>query len=240
MAAGRIEVAVVAGVDVGRRDFTYSDPIGELPQSYHLAAVPLATVGMDVYPFASTGVPVLEDLGVRGRFSRAFAVGSSTTEGAHIDTKCMRFGGELRERLLFSHPHFKEAGLSVGVDGDFFDLQADRDVGALIPSSRTVSLRFGADGRLVVTGRVSLLAGAGYLLTLSRGQIYDRFRGPKVAGLDGDLAVAIALTPAIDLRIGGRYTRYFASFDPQVGDALVAGGALDQQFQAGAGVRYAH
>ena len=42
------------------------------------------------------------------------------------------------------------------------------------------------------------------------------------------------------MRVGGRYTRYFASFDPEVGDAAVAGGALDQQMQMGVALRYAH
>ena len=239
-AASRIEVAVIGSLDVGRRDFTYSDPIGALPQSYQLAAAPLATVGMEVYPFASTGVPVLQDLGVRGRFSRAFAIGSATTQGAHLDTRWMRVGGDLRERFLFPASRLREAGVALGIDDDDFSLQTDRDVGALVPAARMVALRFGVDGRIFVTGRISVLAGGGYLLTLSRGQIYDRFRAPKVAGLDGEVAVSLRLTAAIDLRLAGRYTRYFASFTPQVGDPLVAGGALDQQLQAGLGVRYAH
>jgi len=240
LADGRSEVAVMASLDVGRRDFTYSDPIGAPPQAYHLAAVPLATVGMDVYPFASTGIPGLQDVGVRGRFSRAFAVGSSTTQGAHLDTRWTRFGGELRQRFLFRTPRFKELGVAAGVDADDFDLQTDHDVGALVPSARTVCLRFGADGRVFLTDRVSVLFGAGYLVALSRGQIYDRFRAPKVAGVDGDATVSLRLTTALELRLAGRYTRYFASFAPQVGDALVAGGALDQQFQVGLGVRHAH
>lgn len=239
-AAARIEVAVLASLDVGRRDFTYSDPVGALPQAYRLAAVPLGTVGMDVYPFASTGVPVLQDLGVRGRFSRAFAVGSATTQGAHLDTRWMRYGGELRERFLLPASRFREVGVAVGIDVDDFALQTDRDVGALVPAARTVSLRVGGDTRVFVTRKVSVLAGVAYLMTLSRGQIYDRFRAPKVAGLDGDVGVAFRLTASIELRLAGRYTRYFASFAPQVGDALVAGGALDQQFQVGLGVRYAH
>jgi len=240
LAASRTEVAVMAGLDVGRRDFTYSDPIGDLPQSYRLAAAPLATVGMDVYPFASTGVPLLQDLGVRGRFSRAFAIASSTTQGARLETSWTRFGGDLRERILFPASRLREVGIAIGVDADDFALHTDHDVGALVPEARTVALRIGADGRLFVAGRVSLLAGAGYLFTLTRGQIYDRFRSPKVAGVDGDVASSVRLTASLDLRIGVRYTRYFASFVPQVGDALVAGGALDQQFQAGVGVRYAH
>jgi len=240
LAVSRSEVAVMAGLDVGRRDFTYSDPIGDLPQSYRLAAAPLATVGMDVYPFASTGVPLLQDLGVRGRFSRAFAIASSTTQGARLETSWTRFGGDLRERILFPASRLREVGIAIGVDADDFALHTDHDVGALVPEARTVALRIGADGRLFVAGRVSLLGGAGYLFALSRGQIYDRFRSPAVAGVDGDLAASVRLTASLDLRIGVRYTRYFASFVPQVGDALVAGGALDQQFQAGVGVRYAH
>ena len=240
ISAGRIEVAVMTSLDVGRRDFTYSDPVGAAPQSYRLAAAPLATVGMDVYPFASTGVPVLQDLGVRGRFSRAFAIGSSTTLGAHLDTTWMRFGGELRERFLSPVPRVKELGVAVGVDGDDFAMHTEGDVGALVPSARTVALRFGPDATLFVSGRVSLLLGAAYLATLSRGEIYDRFRRPRVKGVDGDVAVALRLTAGLELRLAGRYTRYFAAFDPQVGDALVAGGALDQQFQVGLGVRYAH
>jgi len=38
----------------------------------------------------------------------------------------------------------------------------------------------------------------------------------------------------------GRYTRYFATFHPEVGDPYVAGGALDEQLQVSLGVRYAH
>ena len=71
-------------------------------------------------------------------------------------------------------------------------------------------------------------------------EIDDRFRRPRVAGIDTELGVAIALTPGSEVRLGGRYTRYFASFDPEVGDAAVAGGALDQQIQMGVALRYAH
>jgi hypothetical protein len=240
LAAGRIEVAASVGIDVGRRQFTYSDPIGAMPRPYLLAAAPLATFELEVYPLASTNIPVLRDIGVRGRVSRAFALASATTNGVPLDNSWTRFSGELRGRVLWPGKRAFQLGLSAGVDGTYFDLDTGTAVGALVPSARTLSARIGADARARVAGRFSLLVGAAYLATLTRGEIYDRFRRPRVAGIDADLAVAIALTPGLEARVGGRYTRYFASFDPEVGDPAVAGGALDQQIQMGVALRYAH
>ena len=238
LARGRIEVAVSMGIDVGRRQFTYSDPIGEAPRPYLLAAAPLATFGLELYPLASTLIPVLCDIGFRGRVSRAFALDSSTTNGAPLDNSWTRFTGEVRGRVLARRT--RELGVAAGIDATYFDLGTNADVGALVPSARTLSFRLGADGRVRVARRVSLLAGGAWLAPITRGEIYDRFRRPRVAGIDAELGVAIALTPGSEVRLGGRYTRYFASFDPQVGDPAVAGGALDQQTQMGVALRYAH
>ncbi len=111
---------------------------------------------------------------------------------------------------------------------------------ALLPSARTISLRFGLDGRALLAGRFSVLLGLAYLHVTSPGEIYERFRAAHVAGIDGELGCALALVPGLEARLGGRYTRYFASFQPKVGDAIVAGGALDEQLQVGLGVHYAH
>jgi hypothetical protein len=240
LAAGRIEVAAAVGIDVGRRQFTYSDPIGAVPRPYLLVAAPLATFELEVYPLASSGIPVLSDLGFRGRVSRAFGLDSSTTNGVPLDNSWTRFSGELRGRVLVPGRRAFQLGISAGVDGSYFDLATGADVGALVPAARTLSFRSGADVRARVVGRFSLLMGGAYLATISRGEIYDRFRRPKVAGIDAELGVAFAVTPGLELRLNGRYTRYFASFDPEVGDGAVAGGALDQQSQLGVAVRYAH
>lgn len=240
LAAGRIEVAVSASVDVGRRHFTYSDPIGARPRPYLLEAAPLVTFGLEAYPLASSDVLILRDLGFRGRFSRAFALDSSTTDGVPLDTSWTRFGGELRQRVLLPGAHPLELGVVAGIDASYFGLSAKSSVGALVPAARTVALRFGADARLQVLRRLSVLLGGAYLSTTSRGEIYDRFRGPRVAGVDAQIGCAFGLKPGLEARLDGRYTRYFASFDPQVGDTAVAGGALDEQMQLGVGLRYAH
>jgi hypothetical protein len=240
IAAGRIAVAVWASGGVANRRFTYSDAVGDNLAPYRLPAAPMATFGIEAYPAASSDVPVLRDLGIRAHVSRGFAFDSNTPQGVTLETSWTRFGGELRERLLVPGPHAAELGVLVGADASYFGMSADAFVPALLPAARTVALRFGADARLRVAWRLSVLAGAAYLLTTSRGEIYDHFHRPQVRGVDADFGFAIDLGSGFEARLAGRYTRYFASFKPQLGDTYVAGGALDEQLQAGLGVRYAH
>ena len=240
LAAGHTEVGVSVSMDVASRRFTYNDELGSLLRPYKLSIAPMASFGLEAYPLATSDVPVLRDLGFRGRVSRAFGLDSTTPEGDKIETSWTRFSGEVRERLLVPGRHPLEFGVLVGADASYFDMSSTAQVKALLPSARTVSLRFGLDGRVLLAGRVSAMLGFAYLAVTSPGEIYERFRDPQVAGIDGDLGCAVAIIPGLEARFIGRYTRYFASFQPQVGDTTVAGGALDQQLQAGLGVRYAH
>ena len=240
MAAGRIEVAVSASADVGSRHFQYSDPVGTLPAAYRLPIAPMASLGLEAYPWASSTVPVLRDLGFRGRISEGFALSSQTPDGVKIETSWTRFGGEIRERFFVPGQHALELGIYVGADASYFGMSTTRPLPALLPAARTIAVRLGFDARLLVVGRLSLLFGGAYLLTTSPGEIYDRFRSPRVFAVDGELGAAFGIVPGLEARLMGRYTRYVASFKPVIGDQIVAGGALDEQLQFGLGVRYAH
>lgn len=240
IASGRTEVAVSASAGIGSRRFTYSDPVGQLLAPYRLPVAPMLSFGLEAYPLASTNVPVLRDLGFRGHLSRAFAVDSKTPDGATIDTSWTRFEGDVRYRVLVPGEHRLDFGFLLGVDASYFAMSTKKEVAALLPEARTIAARFGFDLRWLLAGRVSLLAGAGYLATTTRGEIYDRFRSPHVAGVDANLGFALAIVPGLEAELTGAYTRYFSTFHPHVGDEIVAGGALDQQMQFGLGVRYAH
>jgi hypothetical protein len=240
LAAGRTEVGVSVSVDMGNRRFKYSDPVGDNLRPYTLPIAPMLSFGLEAYPLAATEVPVLRDLGFRGRLSRAFAVDSTTTEGATIETSWTRFGGEVRERLLIPGRNPLELGAFFGADASYFVMGSKSTVGALLPSARTISLRFGLDGRMLIAGRFSAMLDLAYLAVTSPGYVYDQFRDPHVAGIDGSLGCAVAVIPSLEARLVGRYTRYFSTFHPEVGDPYVAGGALDEQLQIGLGVRYAH
>lgn len=240
IASGRSEVAVLVAAGVGGRFFRYSDPIGRLLAPYTLALAPIASFELEAYPLASTNLPGLRDVGFRGRVSRAFAVDSKTPDGAVIDTSWMRFGGEVRYRVIVPGRHRFELGVLAGADANYFSMSTASKVAALVPSARTVAARFGLDGELLASGRFSILFGGSYLVTTSPGEIYDRFRDARVGGVEGNLGFALGVAPGLTARLSGDYTRYFAKFRPEVGDPAVAGGALDQQWRAGLGVRYAH
>jgi hypothetical protein len=240
IAAGRVVVAIWAGGGVANRRFTYSDAVGDNLAPYRLPAAPMATFGIEAYPAASSDVPVLRDLGIRAHVSRGFAFDSNTPQGVTLETSWTRFGGELRERLLLPGPHAAELGLLVGADASYFGMTANAYVPALLPAARTVALRFGLDARVRLAWRLAVLGGAAYLLTTSRGEIYEHFRRPSVRGVDADFGFAVDLGSGFEARLAARYTRYFATFQPVLGDRFVAGGALDEQLQGGLGVRYAH
>jgi hypothetical protein len=240
LTAGRSEVGVSLSIDIGNRRFKYSDGLGNALRPYDLPVAPMVSFGLEAYPLAASDLPVLRDLGFRGRFSRAFGLDSTTPDGAKLDTSWTRFSGEVRERLLVPGLHALEFGAFFGADASYFVMSSQSQVKALLPSARTISLRFGLDGRVLVAGRLSSLLEVAYLHVTSPGEIYERFRDPHVAGLDGGLGFALALMPGLEARLTGRYTRYFATFRPKVGDRDVAGGALDEQLQVGLGVRYAN
>jgi hypothetical protein len=211
-----------------------------MPVPYRLPIAPMASFGLEAYPWASSNVPVLRDLGFRGRISQGFALSSQTPQGDKIDTSWTRFGGDVRERILVPGPHAFELGICVGLDASYFGMETATPIPALLPAARTVAVRLGLDARLLVAGRFSVLLGAAYLITTSPGEIYERFRSSSVFGLDGELGAVFGIVPGLEARVTGRYTRYVASFKPVIGDLIVAGGALDQQLQFGLGVRYAH
>ena len=54
------------------------------------------------------------------------------------------------------------------------------------------------------------------------------------------LGLGIKLTDGLEARLVAEYARFFYSFTPQVGDAYVAGGALDQIYGMRLGAAYAY
>ena len=186
LAAGRTEVGVSVSADAGSRHFTYSDPVGRVLAPYRLSLAPMASFGLEAYPLASTNVPVLRDLGLRGRFSHAFALDSKTPDGGKITTNWTRFSGELVERVLVPGPHALELDVFVGGDASYFNMSTRSQVGAVLPAARTIAVRMGLDARLLLAGRFSLMLGGAYLAVTSPGAIYDRFRDAHVAGVDAD------------------------------------------------------
>ena len=98
-----------------------------------------------------------------------------------------------------------------------------------IPNVTYRFLRGGAGLRMDVKPRVALLASAAYLHVLDSGQIATPAYFPRltVAGVEAGLGAAWQFSSPWEARVGVDYRRYFFSMNPEPGDRLVAGGALD-------------
>ena len=65
---------------------------------------------------------------------------------------------------------------------------------------------------------------------LSTGEIGSDayFHRAKAGAFDAQVALPIAISDRIELRIAGGYDRYWYAMYPEIGDKWVAGGALDE------------
>ena len=86
-------------------------------------------------------------------------------------------------------------------------------------------VRLGLDLRLPI-GSPVLLAAVGYQFVSSAGALSHRFPQASVGGADLLAGVGLPLGRKLEARVALTYSRYFYSFNPNVGDAYVAGGGV--------------
>jgi len=96
-----------------------------------------------------------------------------------------------------------------------------------VPNADYRAIRAGLDGRFPL-GRTAIVIGADWIEPLSSGPVYNRFTVAKVHGVGGKVGFVVKIASGFELRIAAEYSRFFADFDPVVGDGYIAGGALDQ------------
>lgn len=225
--AGSSIFSVEVGMEAAGRFFSYSDQITTNLRAYDVIPAPVVYAGLEVYPAAWTTVPFLRDIGLIGSFARAFALQSKTKDGDPIDTVYQRFSAGLRVRIPISRP----TGPVIGVSGQYylhtFQVDEPPELAGQIPNVDYRAIRAGVDGRIPI-GRAAIVAGFDWIEPLSSGPVYDRFSGAKVHGIGGKLGVFMKLASGFELRFTADYSRFFSDFDPVLGDAYIAGGALDQ------------
>ncbi len=128
-------------------------------------------------------------------------------------------------------------GVNGGIDFLQFSFGTAGAIDGSVPSVTYAALRAGVDARIPFW-RMALLLDFGYDGALSAGAVHDRFRDSTVGGIDLGVGLGLALGPGSELRLQSHYTRYFYKFHPKLGDAYVAGGALDEflGFRTGRGL----
>jgi hypothetical protein len=224
-----------ASVEGGSRHFSYVDRLTPTLRPYDLFAAPLLALEGELYPLATSSIPVLSGLGVTANYARAFGLSSQDSGGAKVGTSWQAFDLGLRERIPIG------GSFILGVDAGYGDTSFAFDdaiqASAQLPSVHYKVLRGGLDGR-VGHGDLSLHAGASYLHVLSTGDFAALFPRATVGGIEASLGIADAVATGVELSLEVAYTRFFYSLLPVPGDAYVAGGALDKMASISLGVAY--
>jgi hypothetical protein len=226
-----------AAVGAGMRHFSYVDRITPSLRPYDLAAAPMAVASGVVYPLAPTHIPVVRDFGITGEYGQAFALGSQDSAGNHVGTTWQSFDIGATERIAL--PQGLLANVSAGYGGNDFQFTDSIPGGAAaLPSVSYRFVRVGADIRYRFLSAFAAWAGGSYLDVLSSGYTSQLFPRETVGGVEGHLGASWRLAKSWELSLSGSYTRFFYSFNPVLGDASVAGGALDEQTRVLAGFAY--
>ncbi|MDC3960890.1 hypothetical protein [Polyangium jinanense] len=235
--AGSSIVSAEVGFELGGRVFTYSDGISGNLRRYDVYAAPVAAVQVEVFPAAMTTIPVLRDLGISAGYARAFGLQSATEGGDPVDTVYQRITAALKYRIPLSRPTGPVIGVLGGVRWQTFQIDAPGALSNQVASVDYLAIRAGVDGWIPI-GPVAAILGFEWLEPLTTGAVYDRFSGPKVHGITAAAGLAVRFESGLQIRLTGHYDRFFSDFDPVLGDAYVAGGALDQYFGVRLGLAY--
>lgn len=227
-----------ASFDIGGRFFGYNDPITTNLRDYSVFGAPGFSARAEVYPLAPLGIIILKDLGLTGEFRMQPGLSSETSDGTEVETNWMRFGGGLRFRLPVGD---KEKPFVFGLRGGFvqdgFTLTATGDLAAEAPSVKYNFMRVGLDARFPI-GPVAITAFGGYLGAIDAGEVKERFTDPSIGGIDVGGGLTVPIAYGFEARLQAEYVRWFYAFAPVLGDAFIAGGALDEYIHLEIGPQY--
>jgi hypothetical protein len=232
---GNATVVARGGVEVGSRKLEYNDAVVGPLRSYLAPAILSYAFSAQIYPAAASGMSVVKDIGIVARVANAFEFESKTRDGAQSASgSWSRYALGVRGRISTGG----KTDPLIGVEGTYglwtFAFTGLDKVVNDVPAVEYKHVRIGADGRIPL-GAASLVGGAGYISVLSAGPFSTRFPHASIAAIDAMIGGAYAVLPWIEARASLTYTRVFSSVRPQLGDANVAGGALDQYLVANVG-----
>jgi len=235
------------GLELGGRFFNYteSEANSRNTRPYEVFGVPGLEIAAEVYPATTADIVVLSDLGLFVRYNHFFGLSSKTNDERVFGTTYNRLNAGLRFRYRIGDRDDNPVVLRASGSGGFLNFTFDpEDAGATaianeVADAEYVFMRVGVDARIPI-GRFSFMPSFGYLGTLEHEGLYSRFKEASVGAIDMGIGAAVVLDAGFEILAGLTYTRYFSSFEPQPGDAYVAGGALDELLGIDLGVGYVY
>jgi hypothetical protein len=207
----------------------YKDDLFNSLPDYTLIAGPLVAGGLAFYPGGLATRGFLADIGVIGEFYQTAGL-TSSFENESFPTQDDRWTAGLRVRIPIGSSE-------LGVSGRYG--QQDFKLGVIpgnppapVPNYSYAFVQGGIDTR-VQLGVVAILADGAYDGVVNDGiAASGLFPHAQVGAVATGLHLGFTLWEGLELRVGADYQRYFFSLNPVVGNANVAGGALDQYLAA--------
>jgi hypothetical protein len=225
-------LAVRIGAQALGRRYTYNDDLFLALNTYALPMGPAIAAELEWFPGAHVSSGVASAFGVSARYERVIGVTSSASRSQNIsystDSQLVEAGGLARHRVG-----------SVDLRGELafgahrYGLAASDGSDPNLPVADYRYLRLGAGVALRVGRVVELSLDGAYLHLLSIGELDDEAWFPRASGAGLELRAGVRVDLGSGFSVG--YTlglrRYWFALDPEVGDARVAGGALDRYVQ---------
>jgi hypothetical protein len=213
------------GPELGARRVTYRDRISTGLASYQSGTLGLVRLAAQLYPSSGKGLPVVSDIGLFGSTSRSLRAEAQFAPGTTFEDQWHAWDVGARWRGIFAGEEWGSLSISYGSLSS--ELSGPPLYAVLLPSGTLQYWRPGLDIRFPL-GPISLSICGGYLAVVVQDAIGHAFPRSSVGGLDLGGALAYSLNSRMELRLDGKYTRFFYTLNPLPGDPFVAGGALDE------------
>ncbi len=224
------------------RGFSYSDPITANLRPYSVGFMPTPGVTLEAYPLTVSGVKALSALGVTFGFRTSLGVKSARANSSiEFPTTYAALEVGALYRIMLGDGYSGGAIIpSIGWSSTTFDLDpVGNEREDQLPNVSYPGLRLGLGFDVPLFSTVRLLGDGAFLVVGTPGEIIssDFFRAGSVNGVVAKVGFSVGLLDHVAAEVGVTYQHFFYAFDPEVGDAFVAGGALDQFVVGRAGVR---
>jgi hypothetical protein len=224
---------VSLGPRVLTRNFTYTDNLEGLP-GYTLAGAPALAADATFFPTAG-GTSAARNFGFAGHFETSVAVKTVGRNGAaSADTSLRAYLVGARYRIPSNHFLFT-------VGADYGEHRFNIDVQDVAPPNvRYTILRPSLTTRADAGGNLSLSVTLAYLHILGVGDMGadDRFPRDTAVGAEASAGLAYAVDENFSVQLVVDVRHFAHTMHAQMGDKLLVGGAVDDNFGASLLISY--
>ncbi len=234
------------------RKLTYNDDLFGLLRGYSLALGPAFGINGSWFPAAHFTKNFAAHIGIDGMFERAFAIDSRRRrpdavpgegDAEIFPTRSQTWYVGLRGRYPVGDHFFSAFG---GFGGHDFVVQPSgpsvpgTDNTPQIPKVNYRYVRLGLSARLAVAGGLYVAVRGAYRILTSLGGIGDTIWFPRASAgaADAEFEVGYRVFDGLEIRVSVDWRRYWYTMNPVLGDAWIAGGAVDQYFGGTLGVAW--